>query len=309
MSPRNLVFLLGLLVILTVMYLVVQRAERPEGMREALLTRLGHRDWKDADEIRAWLGNSTRKLVIRFSGGRWEVWGPSRRENFPHPAREALVERLLSDLSSLSGEERASGKDYEARFDLTPESALHIAGFRQGRELFHLLVGKRGPYWESCFVRLHGREEIYLIPENLLARFEIWSDKPAAPSIDPWVDKTVLSLDPGNLRKMAFFWRGSPLFLLKREKKGWTLEAGGKKRVLSGEEVTRRLRRIFPLLAEEVVSPQKFGTEEGILEVETETRPWRLLFSRGGREFYYVKKGSYVYRVRAEVVRKLKRLF
>ncbi len=309
MSPRNLLFLCGLLVILFVMYLVVQRAERPAGLKEALLIRIGKKEWTGADEIRIWLGSRPEKVLrLKFSEGRWEIWGPSDKENFPRPAKEALIRRLLSDLASLSGEERARGKAYWETFDLVEEKALHLVGLRGERELFHLLIGKRGPYWESCFVRPKASESVYLVPENLLARFEIWSESPGEPSAEPWVEKTVLSLDYSDLRSLALFWEGKSVYLLKKEKEKWLLSRKGREETLSPEEVKKRLRGVFPLFAERVVAPESFQKEVGRLEVRGGRSERKLLFGRAGKEFL-VKSGPYVYQVKAEEVKRLRELF
>ncbi len=309
MSPRNLVFLAGLLVILFLMYFVVQRAERPEGIKEALLVRIGEETWRKADELRVWLGTHPEKvLTLKFSQGRWEIWGPSKKEDFPRPAKEAMIRRLLSDLASLSGEERARGKTYWETFYLTDKKALHLVGLRKGKEIFHILIGKRGPYWESCFVRPQSSEAVYLVPDNLLARFEIWSESPGEPSAEPWVDKTILTLAYPDLKSLALFWQGKRLYLLRKEKEAWLLTKKEHKRKMDPEEVKKRLRSFFPFFAEKVVPPEEFKKEIGRLEVKTKIFERKLLFGRSGEKFY-VKSGPYVYEVKAETVKKLRELF
>ncbi|RUM88132.1 MAG: hypothetical protein DSZ24_04565 [Thermodesulfatator sp.] len=307
MSSRNLLFLSGLFLILVLMYFIVQRAQRPETPRERVFVRVGQPSWAEADEVRVWLGrNKSQGFRLIFQDGRWEI-RPLGEKGFPRPAKEGLVRKLLQDLAHLSGERRMQGKAFWARVALTPEAALHLEGFREGQRLFTLLVGKRGPYWESSFFRLEGSEVIYLAPENLLARFEIWKETPEAPKIDPWVDLTVLSPPPSRVRSLVLYQGKKELFRLERGKEGYLLQKGGKTRKISAEEVERRLREVFPLFAQAVVAPRKF-TPRFRLVVKTDLRQEELLVGPWGKKSVLARRGPYLFRLKAENWQKIEKL-
>lgn len=310
MSSRNLFFLTGLLVLLLVMYFVAQRMVRPPGIKEALLVSLGQPEWQRVDRLEIFLGSEPEKklfLVKKKTG--WEVLGSSPEENYPRPAKNSLIDNFLSDLSQLSGEERVSGKSFWERFLLTDEKALHVVGWRAEQEVFHLLVGKRGPYWDSTFVRLKDSEKVYLVPENLLARFEIWKEQPTTPSVDPWIDKEILVVNLPDLKKLSFVWKGKVLWRLEREKDRWWVEKEGRRREVN--EVEKKLREVFPLFAEKVLRPETFRKEIGRLELETKlaTRESLSFGVSAQKGRYLAKKGPYVYELGSEVVEKLRKLF
>ena len=308
MSPRNLFLLSGLLVILVLMYVVIQRAQQPPGVREALMVRLGKKSWAQADELRVWLGSEPDKVLrIVFRNGHWEVWGPSPRENFPRPAKESLVREFLTRLSQLSGEERVRGASYLAEFSLTEKAALHLAGFREKHRLFHLLVGKRGPYWDSTFVRLEGEQRVFLVPENLLARFAIWKEKPALPAVSSWVDLSILNPALSEVEAVSFSSGGKEVYILRRKKKGWILRFRGKEKEISAGEAERKLRILFPLMAQEVVSPEKKTREMGHLVVRTRLHTYTLILSRQGKD-YFLRRSPYLYRIDKDTARRITEL-
>ena len=310
MSSRNLFLLTGLLVFCLLMYFIAQRAGRPPGVEEALWISLGKPEWQNIDRLEVFLGSEPKKklLLIKKDSG-WEIRGPSAEENYPRPAKSSLIENFLSNLSRLSGEERVSDPSFWEKFGLTEEKSLHLVGWQGERKVFYLLVGKRGPYGESSFVRLKDSEKVYLVSENLLARFEIWDEAPASPSADPWIDKEILALDLAEIKKLSFFWKGKLQWRLERKKDRWLIEKGGRVKEVNGVE--EQLRALFPLFAEKVLRPESFRQEIGRLELETKLATREVLYFSDspstGR--YLVQKRAYVYEVSSEVVEKLRKAF
>ncbi len=310
MSPRNLLFLAALLVILALMYLVAQRSASPPGPREVLFVTLGSPEWQKVDRLRVFWGKSPEKalIFIRKEREKWEVYGPSP-EDFPHPAKKPLLKSLLADLSRLSGEERASGKAFWARFSVTEEEALHLVGLKGEKEVFHLLVGKRGPAWGSCFVRISGKEAIYLVPENLLARFEIWKETPEPPTLKPWVDLQILGGPIAEIKSLTLFWKDKRLWRVEKDqKKKWWLLKGKKREAFT--EAENKLREILPLFAEEVLPPDSSGDPIGKLIMETTLgRSLELAILKDSRGEYLVKRPPYIYRLSKENLKRLQEIF
>ncbi len=305
MSRRNLFLLTGLLVFVSLIYFILQRSARPPGVTEALWVRLGKDSWKEVDRWEVfWGGNQTQKLVFRRLDGEWQI--KTGDKDYPLPARASSVEDFLGDLSQLVGEERAAQKELWPRFALTPDQALHLKGYQGSQEVFYLYVGKRGPAWETNFIRVKSSPKVYLVYQNLLSRFEIWKEKPAAPSVKPWVDLEIWSAPLADLKELAFYWQGKRLWQLKKTAEGWKiLKKTSESPFPKAEE---KLRALFPLVAQEVVAPKAFSQEKGRLEIKTAYKEVTLLVAPGPKEGYLVKVSGkpYVYAVEKALLEKLR---
>ncbi len=311
MSERTLTLFFVLFLISVGLYFYVQHREHA-GAR-SILVPLGQKEWQQATSLEVRYQDRGFRLVKEQ--GRWLVV-----DGFLRPAKEEKVENLLKELATLHGEPRAKGKKYFSRFKLNPKEALKLTLKKDGQTLVTLWVGKRGPQWESSFVRLGEGDEIYLVPLNLLAKFEIWADNPTAPSAKAFVDRKVLDLKAQDLKYLAY--QDHQAWTLRREGEDFLFSAGKKEKKLSEDQVSTFLKKVFPLFAEELVPPEEFSTSQGRLRYETKTGlSGELLIgpcqkesdrqkkdSKGKqqtRSWCLLKRGEFVYRVKEESLRAL----
>ena len=300
MSERTLIACFVLFLFATGLYFYSQHREHA-GVK-SVLTRIGDESWKEADEIEVSFRGEGFRLVRR--AGRWLI-----EDGFPRPAQEELVETLLNTLAGLYGEPRAKGKEFFARFVVDDDEALRLVLKKEGKVLATILVGKRGPNWESSFVRLAGGEEIYLVPVNLLAKLGVFAEKPAAPQWRAFVDLKVLDLRAEDLKMLALEGR----WRLLRRGEGFVFQMGPEERSVTKEEVASFLRQVFPLMAEEVLPPQEFTSPRARLLYETSLGvsgklligPCRTASKEKGAEeegTCLVRRGEFVYRVKKKAL-------
>ncbi len=289
---RKVLALLGTFFAFSFLFYLGTTREHQEGLK-SLLKPLGAPSFKEADEIE--LSYQGKGFKLKKEGEEWVILS-----DFKKPARQATVTELLETLADLHGEVRAKGKRYFSRFGVSEREALHLVLKKDGQELAHFLIGKRGPQWESNFLRLKGSQEIYLVPVNLLAKLDIWEEGPEVPQDKAFVDLEVLSLPVKEIKTLS----------LTGPKGGWTLRREGSKFVFTkdGREkeiaparAEKFMRKLFPLLAEEVVAPESFK-EKGALRLSYELRnglKGELEISCASKECLVRKKG-FVFRVKRE---------
>ncbi len=295
---RKTALILGLFFLASFLFYLGVTREKHEGAK-TLLTPLGREIFKEADFIEIYQGKEKKGFKLEREGERWILLSDFRK-----PAKDSLVEDFLKTLASLSGEERASGEKYFSRFGVDQDQGLHIVLKKDGKVLAHFILGRRGPQWESSFLRLEGEKKIYLVPTNLLAKLEIWEDKPAPPQEKAFLDLEVLSLPLDEIKELSFegpqiSWR------LKREDKKFVFQKDKREREISFLEGKKFLRKLFPLLAEEVVSPQEFKKPEATLTYVLRNGLRGRLYLGCQQKACLVKKREFVFRVKKENLKPL----
>lgn len=117
---------------------------------------------EQVDSIRWGVGDSVKVVLLRRDGDWWVVRSGQR-----FPADPARVQSLLDDFSIVKGVAWAKGD--EERYDLADSTALWVeVGLPTPLKVF---VGKTGPTFEQSFVRLNGKDEVYLVQGNWKPRF------------------------------------------------------------------------------------------------------------------------------------------
>ncbi len=305
MKKSYLFILASTLLILAGIYIYQQRPARVHD--EDFYSRLCP-SVQSAEEILVWTGKAQTKnaLHIKKNDKGWWVYLSGNSTTYPAPAKVQKVRRLLFQISNLQGEKRASGKDILETFHLKDSEALHLLFKRNGKELAHLLAGKRGPRWDSCFVRRNQDDTVYLVSRNLLGLFDIWNLIPKRnPEAAPWVDLTVISQGPEEIEGISYS-RGSLEWSLvqnsealskKADKEGkttgkisgnsgtdWILTFDGNVSHKKDADAQKLLSVLFPLEAEKIVPVAKAGKiglgpgdQYGRLTVHLKGRGMKLL--------------------------------
>ncbi|WP_456434331.1 DUF4340 domain-containing protein [Thermosulfuriphilus sp.] len=256
MGNRSLFLLALIFLALLVGYVLQQRAQRPSEVSEVFKPLAQGLELSEVKEI--YLFQAQEGLRLRREGGDWWV-----EDGLRAPAEKSKIEHLLELLSRLSGELRAEGEEFFSDFGLKDQAALHVAlKGRDGRDLFHLLIGHRGPQWESTFVRLAGQKRIYLVPEDLLGLFEIWDRQPKVPSAKVFVELKVIDLLPDNLDRLSLSWpRKKVYWEISRDQKGVYIlrSRDGEEKAMTKEVLEKFLKRTFPVYATDVLGKEEAG--------------------------------------------------
>jgi hypothetical protein len=312
MKQRYIVFLTLALIALAGVYFLQQRPrETPEA---ELFTRLGPDVSLDSlAGIEVWSQRDAASAHLRLEkrDGDWMVERKDGESTFFAPAKKDRIERLVETLRDLRGEKRAAGPEVFETFSLTDGEALHIALRETGKELEPLLVGKRGPSWDSSFVRKASSQDVYLASKNLLSLFDLWDELPEkTPGPRPWTDSTVIAEGPQQLEGLSFSRGAEQWTLVMAEskekadnataaaggeaaptppaeaqgKESWEYSADGNKQVKTGAEVQPVLSKIFPLRAQDVCDPGESrnyglgpGEQHGRLTVHLKSKGLEIL--------------------------------
>lgn len=301
MRTSTLIFLALIFFLLVGGYLFTQRAKEP-GV-ESIFTTIGQKRWLEADRIKVFFGEKGFSLVRKQDN--WLL-----EDDFPKPASRVLIQEFLRQLANLSGEKRAEGGKFFSRFKVEDKEALHIVLYQGEQELAHILVGKRGPQWNSSFVRLKGRKEIYLVPVNLLSKFEIWSVEPGLPKAKDFLDLKVLEVPLAKLKSLSFKGQKISWSLLREEDhkpQTFVLKIGSKEKRLSSKEAKKFLRRLFPLYAEKVMKPEEFKGKRATLSFVSrlgreEKVDFGVCQKEKDQEVCLVKRAPFVYRVNQSLI-------
>ncbi len=289
MKASHLSLLAVILICLVGIYLYQQRPK--EVKPSEIYTRISPRISLDKlVGIKAWKASSAKEqessaetsLNLTKKDHSWWVEVEREKVKFLAPAKLSRIKRLTTSLSELKGEKRASGAEILDTFSLKEDQALHLVLKSTGSILLNLLIGKRGPQWDSCFVRKEDSDHVYLVSKNLLSLFDIWDETAkACPEARPWVDLSVVTQGPMEIEGLSYSkgakqWslvtentKTSPEGMQKskegekdkdeREKQEvkWILIKNGKKKALAEKDVAAFLTRLFPLRALDVAPPQK----------------------------------------------------
>ncbi len=212
MSRRTLGILAGVLLVLGALSLVTSRQRygaAEGGGFESLLAK--DLDASSVHSIKAWVGalpDSTVELAREGDG--WVV--PSR---WGWKAKTDLVDRLLEDLTGLTGELRSSTGEVLADYDIDDGEGLHLVGTgAAGSELFHLVVGKSATRG-GTFVRREGSDDVYLVSASLRSSFGLWGDETKAPDAKRWIELRVTQADRQDVDRIVLHDGGTTITLAK----------------------------------------------------------------------------------------------
>ena len=279
MKTRHLLFLFLVFSALAGIYFYQARPHKDTTGREGPYTVIFPRDATGGvDEVTAWVGTRDKAatpLHLVKKDGTWWVELVRDGKGFRAPAKEERAKRLTGRMAGLFGERRAEGKGLFKTFHLGDSEALHIVMKSHGQERLHLLVGKRGPAWDSSFVRKKGDDTIYLAGINILSLFDIWAGTPEGPlEPRPWVELALVPYGPDEIEGLSYA-RGNRQWSLVHEKEpqeqsassgskargkekgapAWTFTLNGKAARIKAGDARGFLSAVFPLRAKDCFPP------------------------------------------------------
>ncbi len=119
---------------------------------------------------------------------------------FDAPAKTDTIETYVGKIVGLKGEPRSRNQDDAglANYNLTPEKAFHVAGFKQGdtEPAFNILVGK-SPDASQVFMRPEGGKDVLVFDVDLRQEAGVFADgdPSAAPEHGHWLDKSIAAIE------------------------------------------------------------------------------------------------------------------
>src|SRR5215467_4466188 len=166
MSPKRLLPLVVILIVLGVLAAVLKRSPAPTQLaQEVGLERLVPQTLR-VDSISGfelYQGAHPQDIVrVRKRDGGWII--PS---HFDAPGDSTKIQQFLTQLSTLQGERRADATGLLGDFRLTDEQALHLKVYTDAPDqpAFYLLVGKGSG--TNSFIRRAGEGRVYSVNVNL----------------------------------------------------------------------------------------------------------------------------------------------
>jgi hypothetical protein len=144
------------------------------------------------------------------TGDGWTVNG--------YPADVEGIGRLLEVFDDLTvGDLVASNPANHDRMGVSDDSA-YVATLTAGGDTRTLLVGKSGRRFGTSYVRLPGRDQVYLLEGDLRAQL--------GRDVDSWRNRTVVAADTASITRIAVD-RADGSYALVRGDSAWALEGGG----------------------------------------------------------------------------------
>ncbi|MDE0961302.1 MAG: DUF4340 domain-containing protein, partial [Planctomycetota bacterium] len=190
MNSRNLVMLLAIIVGSGLLYITNKDDySRPDPIPTAIAS-FSELAVEQVVRVEMMLGDAS--VVLEREGDDWKV--PSA---WNYPGDRTEIERLLSDVRSISGaHQRASKAESHGTFQVDDAGGLKLAlKDSTGTALAELVIGKADGV-QRTFIRLANSDEVYSVAPNLRNRagFAGWSLEAGR-----WTDKVLFQLPPDSV--------------------------------------------------------------------------------------------------------------
>ncbi len=207
MKPKQIILLVGILVVLAALVVLKQAKDKPASIEDAVkLTALMPEGVAKTDITKIELyagGKPDEKVVLERTADAPDKWQAAN--HFNAPVAEKKITELLDALADIKGEPREQEvadeglKDYE----LANDTAFHVAAYTNdpAKPACELLVGKSLANRQS-FARFGESKNVYLIAHDVRAMAGLrGGENEAAPTPATWLDKGVLELDQAKLTR------------------------------------------------------------------------------------------------------------
>lgn len=220
MSPKKLVFLINVTLLLIVLVVVkkvwvekkeAEIAKAPETVEiiqpapaTAFVNKLTILPQNDAAQ---------GIILAKNANGDWSL-----QSHHNWRAQKSTVDSVLNAVAGLKGEVRSESKDVLPDFEITEDKAITLALETDGKETARILVSPKRPYGSRNFVRVAGSDRVFITPSDLLSEIGVYGtgDKVLPATFQ---DNQALKLDVGKVNRFEIMQdSGKPLILVKQEK-------------------------------------------------------------------------------------------
>lgn len=171
LSRRTLAILAAVVVVLIGISALQSIGHRRATSRDATAVLLaGEHKADDLGRIVLGRGAEPEAVVLEAGPDGWRV-----KSAWNARAGRERIDGLLKVLADLSGEFRSDKREVLADYGLAADAAVTIRAFgKDGREVLALEVGNRPEGAAGNFVKLPGRDEVYLTPAGVLSQLGIY---------------------------------------------------------------------------------------------------------------------------------------
>jgi hypothetical protein len=147
-------------------------------------------------------------IRLAKNGSRWTVNGM--------PAGSSTVQELLTAVADTGskGEVIAESKTSHERLGVDSTSGRLLTIKQGSKTLASYWIGKRGPNYESAYVRIPGQNAVYQVKGRLVEYVER--------KADDWRDKQITAIEGDSLTSVEI-QRGGQSYTLTKSGKDWTL--------------------------------------------------------------------------------------
>lgn len=219
------------------------------------------------------------KIQLKKEGENWKLSPQDKR------ASESEVNRLLSELSTLSIVDLISPRDDYARYELDDEKAVSLKASSKDGTVRELKIGKTSSTSIYTYVRLPDRKGVYSVRGNLKSVFSLSTDK--------WRDKQVLKFNPDEAASVEIVKNDETITLTKAsgtENPGWSRDG----EVLeNSDEMDNHMKTLAMLKTSAFLENEPEGEAQATVTITTSSGAQILnIFEKG--EKGYIARSSYV---------------
>ncbi|MFA4872877.1 MAG: DUF4340 domain-containing protein [Patescibacteria group bacterium] len=179
-------------------------------------------------------------IALARQDGAWRVDGKR--------ADAELVQKALDTLrtSAYEGPISRNPENFE-RLGVGDEGLLISLRVEDTRIAFR--VGKSGPTYSSSYVKIEGKDEVYLANANLSLVFPLL--------IDSWRNKTIVNIDPAALDTITYRMQGATIKTYHKDGDTWEVSAGAATVAAGNAEMETLIAALHPLKATGFIDTEK----------------------------------------------------
>jgi hypothetical protein len=209
MNTKKLYILGGVFLVLAGLVYWRQAGDTPPPIQEQVkLVPLVPENLTQADVVKLELysgGAPDERVVLVQDTDDPDVW--RIESQFNAPAKADQIEDYIKSIIALKGEPRSREQSDEQlkTYDLTGESAFHVAGYKAGAAdpAFTVLVGK-SPDPAQVFMRPAGGRDVFVLDVNLRRDAGVYADDTeSTPEHGHWLDKQIAAIEMDAIEKVA----------------------------------------------------------------------------------------------------------
>jgi hypothetical protein len=160
-------------------------------------------------------GKTEAEVLIERDSNASEEWKVISK--FNAKGKKSVIDLFLQNVLSMAGEERANDPSLLKEFELEEDHCYHLTlSDMSGKELAHILVGKKGETPSFGFIRFKENNKVYMVDKDLRSEFGLYSDRAdQTPDQAKWINMSILSLQSDEISKISMTKNGNEIVLEK----------------------------------------------------------------------------------------------